>query len=216
MKVLAIDVGGNHVKTLLSGKRKPRRFRSGPRLTAARMADGVRDLTGDWDYDAVSIGYPGPVLFGRPVVDPLNLGPGWVGFDYAAAFRHPVKIVNDAAMQAMGSYQGGTMLFLGLGTGLGVALIRDGLVEPLELGQGRYRKSTYADYVGRAGLMRLGRRTWQKRVFDVVARLADALKPEDIVIGGGNVKLLTELPRGCRAGDNRNAFTGGFLLWNHE
>jgi polyphosphate glucokinase len=213
MNVLSIDVGGNNVKVLVSGKRKPRRFRSGPRLTAADMASGVKALTRDWSYDVVSIGYPGPVLHGRPIVDPLNLGPGWVGFDFESAFGHPVKIVNDAAMQAIGSYHGGTMLFLGLGTGLGVALITAGIVEPLELGQGRYRKSTYSDYVGRAGLERLGRRRWQRRVLEVIERLAEVLRPDDIVIGGGNVKFLDELPSGCRAGDNRNALIGGFLLW---
>lgn len=213
MNVLSIDVGGNNVKVLVSGKRKPRRFRSGRRLTAADMASGVKALTRDWSYEVVSIGYPGPVLHGRPIVDPLNLGPGWVGFDFESAFGHPVKIVNDAAMQAIGSYHGGTMLFLGLGTGLGVALITEGIVEPLELGQGRYRKSTYSDYVGRAGLERLGRRRWQRRVLEVIERLAEVLRPDDIVIGGGNVKFLDELPRGCRAGDNRNALIGGFLLW---
>jgi polyphosphate glucokinase len=213
MKVLVIDVGGHSVKILASGQNERRKFPSGPTLTAGEMVTGVKKLAEGWDYDAVAIGYPGPVLHGRPVAEPRNLGPGWVGFDYQAAFGCPVKVVNDAALQALGSYKGGKMLFLGLGTGLGTALIVDGVVEPMELGHLPYRKATFEDYVGLRGLKRLGRKKWQKLVADVVARLVAALEPEDVVLGGGNVKELTQLPPGCRAGDNANAFLGGFRLW---
>lgn len=213
MDILAVDVGGTHVKVLVSGKSEPRRFVSGPRMTAAAMVAGVRKLAADWHYDAVSIGYPGPVLHDRPAAEPRNLAPGWMGFDYQAAFGCPVKMVNDAAMQAMGSYQGGTLLFLGLGTGLGSTLIKDGIVAPLELGHLPYRKGTYEDYVGERGLLRLGKKKWRRRVEDVVDRLVTALEPDDVVIGGGNVRLLDALPAGCRAGDNANAFLGGFRLW---
>ena len=164
-------------------------------------------------YDMVSIGYPGPVLHGRPIAEPYNLGRGWVGFDFGAAFGCPVKVVNDAAMQALGSYNGGKMLFLGLGTGLGSAIIVDGIVEPMELGHLPYKKGTYEDYVGRAGLERHGKKQWRRDVADVVARLISALEPDDTVLGGGNVKKLEALPPHCRAGDNANAFRGGFRLW---
>jgi polyphosphate glucokinase len=162
----------------------------------------------------VSIGYPGPVLRGRPVSEPHNLGRGWVGFDYQAAFGCPVKLVNDAAMQALGSYKGGKMLFLGLGTGLGSTLIVDGIVEPMELGHLPYKKGTYEDYVGLRGLEKRGKEKWRDSVADVVARLIAALEPDDVVLGGGNLKELKELPPGCRAGDNANAFLGGFRLWD--
>ena len=201
------------MKILASGQNERRKFPSGPTLTAGQMAAGVKKLAEGWDYDAVAIGYPGPVLHGQPVAEPHNLGPGWVGVDYPAAFGCPVKVVNDAALQALGSYRGGKMLFLGLGTGLGTAMIVDGVVEPMELGHLPYRKATFEDYVGLRGLKRLGRKKWQKFVADVVARLVAALEPEDVVLGGGNVKKLTELPPGCRAGDNANAFLGGFRLW---
>ena len=166
-----------------------------------------------WNYDAVSIGYPGPVLHGRPVADPPHLGPGWVGFDYRAAFGCSVKVVNDAAMQARGSYRGGKMLFLGLGTGLGSTLIVDGIVEPMELGHLPYRKGTYEDYLGLRGLEKRGKKKWRKHVADVVEQLVAALEPDDVVIGGGNVKKLKKLPPGCRAGQNSNAFVGGLRLW---
>jgi polyphosphate glucokinase len=213
MNVLVVDVGGTHVKILATGQSEPREFASGPTLTAEQMVSEVKRLAGDWKYDAVSIGYPGPVLHGRPVLEPHNLGPGWVGFDYDAAFGCPVKIINDAAMQALGSYRGGKMLFLGLGTGLGSAMVVNGIVEPMELAHLPYRKGTFEDYVGIRGLRRLGKKKWRRFVADVVARLTAALEPEDVVLGGGNVKKFKELPPGCRAGDNTNAFLGGFRLW---
>jgi polyphosphate glucokinase len=177
------------------------------------MVAAVKDLAGEWAYDAVTIGYPGPVLQGRPVAEPRNLGPGWVGFDYEAAFGCPVKVVNDAAMQALGSYEGGRMLFLGLGTGLGTSMVVDGVVEPMELGHLPYKKGTYEDYVGRRGLEQRGKKKWRLYVADVVARLSAALEPDEVVLGGGNIKKLKRLPPGCRAGDNANAFVGGFRLW---
>jgi polyphosphate glucokinase len=213
MNVLVVDVGGHSVKILATGQTEPRKLPSGPTLTAEQMVAGVKKLAEDWNYDVVAIGYPGPVLHGRPVVEPYNLGPGWTGFDYEAAFGCPVKVVNDAAMQALGSYNGGKMLFLGLGTGLGSTLIVDGIVEPMELGHLPYKKATFEDYVGIRGLNRLGKKKWRKYVADVVARLIAALEPDDVVLGGGNVNRLTELPPGCRAGDNANAFLGGFRLW---
>jgi polyphosphate glucokinase len=215
MNVLVVDVGGTHVKVLASGQREPRKFDSGPGLVPRSMVSQVKKITGDWDYQVVSIGYPGPVLHNRPVAEPHNLGRGWVGFDFEKAFGHPVKLINDAAMQAVGSYQGGKMLFLGLGTGLGSTMIVDGAVEPMELGHLPYKKSTYEDYVGERGLERRGKRKWRRHVEDVVARLIAALEPDDVVLGGGNVKFLKTLPLGCRAGGNANAFVGGFRLWEH-
>jgi len=211
--VLAVDVGGTHVKILATGQTEPRKFISGPTMTPARMVSGVKKLAGLWKYDVVSIGYPGPVLKNRPVGDPHNLAAGWMGFRFEKAFGCPVKLVNDAAMQALGSYKGGKMLFLGLGTGLGTAMVVDGIVEPMELGHLPYKKSTYEDYVGERALQRMGPKKWRKHVADVVGLLIQALEPTDVVIGGGNVKNLKELPPGCRAGDNANAFTGGFRLW---
>jgi polyphosphate glucokinase len=216
MNVLVVDVGGTHVKILATGQEERREFPSGPTLTAEQMVRGVKELAGDWKYDAVSIGYPGPVLDCRPVAEPHNLAPGWVGFDYARAFGCPVKVINDAAMQALGSYNGGKMLFLGLGTGLGSAMVLNGTVEPMELGHLPYKKGTYEDYVGIRGLERVGKKKWRQYVADVVALLVAALEPDDVVLGGGNVKKLKELPAGCRAGDNANAFEGGFRLWAEE
>lgn len=216
MKVLVIDVGGTHVKILASGQRVPREFASGSGLTAQQMVDGVKKLAAGWKYQAVTIGYPGPVLRNRPVAEPYNLGAGWVGFDYEAAFGCPTKVVNDAAMQALGGYKGGKLLFLGLGTGLGSTMIVDGIVEPMELGHLPYKKATYEDYVGLRGLQRRGKKKWRKHVGDVVARLVAALEPDDIVIGGGNAKKLDGLPPGCRLGDNANAFVGGFRLWQPD
>jgi polyphosphate glucokinase len=177
------------------------------------MAAGVKQAVQGWKYDAVSIGYPGPVRDGRPASEPHNLAKGWVAFNYRAAFGLPVKIINDAAMQALGSYEGGRMLFLGLGTGLGSTLIADGVVMPMELGHLPYRKGTFEDYVGIRGLERRGKKKWRGAVEDVVARLVAALEPDSVVLGGGNVKKLKALPPLCRAGVNANAFLGGFRLW---
>jgi len=182
-------------------------------MTPKRMVSGVKKLTADWKYQVVSLGYPGPVLRNRPVAEPHNLGPGWIGFRFGEAFGRPLKLINDAAMQASGSYKGGKLLFLGLGTGLGSAMVVDGIVEPMELGHLPYKKATYEDYVGLRGLEKWGKKKWRRHVADVVARLIAALEPDDVVLGGGNVKKLKELPRGCRAGDNANAFVGGFRLW---
>jgi|SRR5580704_422813 polyphosphate glucokinase len=213
MKVLAIDVGGTNVKMLASGHEARRKFTSGPKLTAKQMVDEVRKIAADWKYDVVSIGYPGSVLDGRILAEPHNLGKGWVGFNFEKAFNCPVKVVNDAAMQALGSYKGGRMLFLGLGTGLGSAMIINGNLLPMELAHLPYRKGTYEDYVGLRGLQRFGKKKWRQSVFDVVARLTAALEPDDVVLGGGNVKFLKTMPPRCRAGDNANAFKGGFRLW---
>ena len=216
MKVLAIDIGGTHVKVLATGQKEHREFESGKTLTPRKMIAGVRTLAKGWNYDVISIGYPGPVLHNRPVIEPHNLGKGWVGFNFQRAFRCPVKVTNDAAMQALGSYRKGTMLFLGLGTGLGTTLIVNGFVEPMELGHLPYRKATYEDYVGLRGLEKYGKKKWARHVADVVKRLTAALEPTDVVLGGGNVKKLNKLPKGCRAGDNANAFIGGFRLWEEK
>lgn len=213
MKVLVIDVGGTHVKVYVSGQRDPRKFASGPALTAKEMVAGVKKITADLKYDVVSIGYPGPVLRNRPVAEPCNLGRGWVGFDFEKAFRCPVKLVNDAAMQGLGSYRRGKMLFLGLGTGLGSALIVDGIVEPMELGHLPYKGGTYESHVGNRALIEQGKSKWRRNVADVVALLIAAIEPDEVVLGGGNVKELEELPPKCRAGDNHNAFEGGRRLW---
>lgn len=213
MKVLVADIGGNHVKLLATGQNEPRKLDSGPLLTPGRMMEQIAGLISDWEHDAVSIGYPGPVQDNRPLADPHNLGPGWIAFNFEAAFDRPVKIINDAAMQAIGSYRGGRMLFLGLGTGLGSALIVEGIVQPMELGHLPYKKGTFEDYVGQRGLDRNGKKEWRDDVADVVARLIAALQPSDVVIGGGNVKKLKDLPSGTRAGHNADAFEGGFRLW---
>jgi polyphosphate glucokinase len=216
MNVLVVDIGGRHAKVLATGHRLPRKFVSGPTLTPAEMIDGVKKIARGWKYDVVAMGYPGVVLQGRPVVEPHNLGRGWVDFDYEAGFGRRVKIINDAAMQALGSYRGGKMLFLGLGTGLGSALVVDGIVEPMELGHLPYRKGTYEDYLGQRGLEKRGKGKWRRSVADVVARLMLAFEPDDVVLGGGNVRKLKELPAGCRAGANANAFVGGFRLWGKD
>ena len=216
MNVLTVDVGGTHVKILATGQDEPRKFPSGPKLTPKEMVAGVKKLAQGWKYDAVSIGYPGVVIHGRPVSEPRNLGKGWVGFDYRAAFGKPVKIINDAAMQALGGYKGGKMLYLGLGTGLGSTMIVDGIVEPMELAHLPYKKGTYEDYVGLRGLEKRGKKKWRRHVEEVVARLRAALEPDDIVLGGGNARKLKDLPPGSRPGDNANAFLGGFRLWEDK
>jgi polyphosphate glucokinase len=213
MNILVIDVGGTHVKVLATGQNAEREFVSGPTLTPRRMVATVRKLVADWKYDVVSIGYPGAVLRGRPIAEPWTLEKGWVGFNFEAAFKRPVKVVNDAAMQALGGYKRGKMLFLGLGTGLGSALVVDGIVEPLELGHLPYQKATFEDYVGIRGLEKYGKKKWRRYVADVVERLTTALEPDEVVLGGGNVRKLKRLPPGCRVGDNANAFLGGFRLW---
>ena len=215
MSVLAIDIGGTHVKILATGQKERREFQSGPKLTPKLMVAGVKKLAQDWSYDVVSIGYPGPVRHNRPIAEPHNLAKGWVGFDFEAAFNCPVKVINDAAMQALGSYRRGRMLFLGLGTGLGSTFIVDGIIEAMELGHLPYKKATYEDYVGLRGLKKHGKKKWQKHVADVVERLVAALEPDEVVLGGGDVKKLKKLPKGCRAGDNANAFLGGFRLWEN-
>jgi polyphosphate glucokinase len=214
--VLAVDIGGSHVKVLLSTGGERRRFPSGPNLTAQQMVEDVLEATKDWEYDVVSVGVPAPVTRGKIVHDPVNLGEGWVDFDFEQAFGKPTRVVNDAAMQALGSYEGGRMLFLGLGTGLGSTMITDGVLQPMELGHLPYKKATYEDYVGGRGLERLGRKEWRKEVDAVVVDFTAALEPEYIVLGGGNAKLLKELPPRARLGDNKNAFVGGFRLWNSQ
>jgi polyphosphate glucokinase len=211
--VLAVDVGGSHVKAVLNGVDERRRFVSGPELTAAQMVEGVLKETDDWEYVGVSVGVPGPVIDGKVVREPVNLGPGWVGYDFEEAFGKPTKVINDAAMQALGSYEGGRMLFLGLGTGLGTTLIIDGVVAPMELGHLPYRKATYEDYVGEAGLERDGHKRWQKHVVETIGHLSAALLPDYVVLGGGNARELDELPENCRLGHNEDAFLGGFRLW---
>jgi polyphosphate glucokinase len=217
MKVLVIDVGGTHVKILASGQKEKRAMDSGPALTGAEMVEGVKKLATGWAYDAIAIGYPGPVLHNKIVLEPHNLGRGWVGFDFAKQFGKPVKILNDAAMQALGSYRGGRMLFLGLGTGLGTAMVIDGTVEPMELGHMLFKKGrSFEDYVGLRGLRRLGKTHWRKMVAEVVERLRGALQPDYIVLGGGNAKKLKQLPAGAELGDNANAFRGGFRMWQGD
>jgi polyphosphate glucokinase len=216
-KILVIDVGGTSIKVLATGWTEMRKVPSGRTMTAVAMVHGVKNAVGDWDYDAVSIGYPGPVIHGRPLRDPHNLAPGWVHFDFEEAFGCPVKIVNDAAMQALGSYKQGRMLFLGLGTGLGSAMIVDGLLEPMELAHLPYKGGkTFEDYVGIRGLQRLGRKKWQEHVGKIVQQLRDALQAEEVVLGGGNAKKLRKLPPGTRLGENANAFVGGFRIWEEE
>ncbi len=232
-KILAIDIGGTNVKVLATGQEEVRKFPSGAELSAAQMVEGVLALTRDWEFDVVSIGYPGPVIADKPLIEPKNLAGGWVGFDFAARFGRPVKVINDAAMQALGSYEGGRMLFLGLGTGLGSALIiervhekGDGtcdfrgpvpffVIAPMELAHLPYKKGkTFEDYLGIRGLDRLGKKKWMKAVEDVVSRLKAALVADYVVLGGGNARRLETLPPGARLGDNSHAFLGGFRLWD--
>jgi predicted NBD/HSP70 family sugar kinase len=215
--VLVIDVGGTHVKVLATGQPEEREIPSGSRMTARKMTKDVKRVTKDWEYDHVSIGYPGPVIHGRPLHEPYNLGGGWVGFNFDKAFGCPVKVINDAAMQALGSYQGGRMLFLGLGAGLGSAMIVDGILEPMELAHLPYKRGkTYEDYVGARALKRSGKKSWRRHVADIVEPLKSALGAEYVVLGGGNAKVIKKLPPGARMGDNRNAFAGGFRLWEEK
>ncbi len=213
-RVLAIDVGGSHVKTRVFGRKEMRQFDSGPHLTPREMVARVHELTGDWVYDAVSIGYPGVVIHGKVIAEPHNLGLGWVGFDFRKAFARPTHVLNDAAMQAIGSYEGGRMLFLGLGTGLGSAMIADGIVAPMELAHLPYKKGrSYEEYVGERGMKRLGRKKWQETVEDVVNQLSSVLEVDYVVIGGGNARKLKSLPKNARLGSNDFAFIGGFRMW---
>jgi polyphosphate glucokinase len=212
-RIIVIDVGGTHIKVLATGRKERIRIPSGPTMTARRMVKEVRKAVAGWKYSVVTIGYPGFVLHDRVITEPHNLGQGWVGFDFRKAFGRPVKLINDAAMQALGSYEGGRMLFLGLGTGLGSAMIVNGILEPMELAHLPYKKGTYEDYVGLAGLKRLGKKKWRRHVADVVEKLKYALEADYVVLGGGNAKLLRELPKGARLGDNANAFRGGIRLW---
>jgi polyphosphate glucokinase len=211
--VLAVDVGGSHVKLLVNGGSERRRFVSGKKLTAAQMVEGVLEQAAELDYSVVSVGIPSPVVGGRVAHEPVNLGKGWVAFDYEAAFGKPTKIVNDAAMQALGGYTGGRMLFLGLGTGLGSTMIVDGKLEPMELGHLPFRKATFEDYVGERGRDRLGEKRWRKAVLETIDRFVASLEPEYVVLGGGNAKRIGELPAICRIGANQDAFLGGFRLW---
>jgi polyphosphate glucokinase len=211
--VLTVDVGGSNVKAVLNGIDERRRFASGKKLSAQQMVDGVLEMTADWDYTGISVGVPGPVAGGKVLREPVNLGEGWVGFDFEKAFGMPTKVINDAAMQALGAYEGGHMLFLGFGTGLGTTLILDGVVAPMELGHLPFRKGTFEDYVGEAGLERLGHKRWRKYVYETIDRLSAALLPHYVVLGGGNARDLDELPSHCRLGHNEDAFLGGFRLW---
>lgn len=216
-RVLAIDVGGSHVKMRVFGRRELRQFESGPKLTPRQMVAKIHEMTGDWTYDAVSIGYPGVVLHGKVVAEPYNLGKGWVGFDFRKAFGRSTYVMNDAAMQAVGSYEGGRMLFLGLGTGLGSAMIVDGVVAPMELAHLQYKKGrTYEDYVGESGMKRLGAKKWRRTVDEVVAQLSTLLEADYVVIGGGNARKLKRMPKNARLGSNDFAFLGGFRVWHHQ
>jgi polyphosphate glucokinase len=217
MKILAIDIGGTNVKLKASDQSESRKFPSGKELTPKQMIHGVTELAKDWQYDNITVGFPGPIAHDKILKEPVNLGKGWVNYDFGQAFGKPTKLINDAAMQALGSYEGGRMLFLGLGTGLGSAMVVDNIVQPMELGHLPYRKGrTYEDYAGLRGMNRLGKKRWRHQVRVVIETLQAALEPDDVVIGGGNAKRLTEVPMGCRLGDNANAFVGGFKLWKEN
>ena len=213
-KVLVIDVGGTHVKMLASGEKEPRKYPSGPAMTPRKMVRLVKKSVRDWKFDCVSLGFPGPIINGHPLREPHNLGTGWVGFNFRKAFGCPVKIINDAAMQALGSYRGARMLFLGLGTGLGSAMIVNGMLEPMELAHLMYKNGkTYEDYLGLRGLERSGKKKWRQHVAEIAKRLKIALEADYVVLGGGNCKKLKKLPPGTRLGNNLNAFLGGFRMW---
>ena len=216
-RILAIDIGGNHVKTKLSGRREMRQFNSGPTLTPRQLVKRVHELNGDLKFDAVSIGYPGVVVHGRIVAEPHNLGRGWVGFDFRAALGRPTHVMNDAAMQALGSYEGGRMLFLGLGTGLGSTLIVEGVVAPMELAHLPFKRGkSYEAYIGERGRKRLGARKWSKTVSEVVEQLRTALEADYVVLGGGNARKLKKLPKNTRLGNNDFAFLGGYRVWRDD
>jgi polyphosphate glucokinase len=213
--ILVIDVGGTNVKMLATGQKEPRKFPSGPTMTPRKMVGLVKKAVADWKFDCVSIGYPGPIINGHPLREPHNLGKGWVGFDFRKAFACPVKLINDAAMQALGSYRGRRMLFLGLGTGLGSAMIVDGILQPMELAHLAYKNGkSYEDYLGLRGLEHFGKKKWRRQVAKVVEKLKVALEADYVVLGGGNSKKLKDLPPGTELGDNANAFKGGFRLWH--
>jgi polyphosphate glucokinase len=213
--ILVIDVGGTNLKVIDSSRAEPVKIPSGTTMSAAKMVAEVRNLASEWNYTHVSIGYPGPVRHGRALAEPHNLAPGWMAMDFEKEFGVPVRMINDAAMQALGSYEGGRMLFLGLGTGLGSALIVEGVLQPMELAHLPYRKGkTYEDYVGLRGITRLGKAKWREHVMIVIGQLRNALVVDYVVLGGGNAKLLKELPEGVKMGANSNAFTGGFRMWN--
>ena len=215
MKILVLDVGGNNVKLLVTGQKTPRKVPSGPTFTPGRMVAAVKKAVAGWKYDAVTIGYPGPVKGGRILAEPVNLGRGWVRYDFRKAFRRPVRIINDAAMQALGSYDGASELFLGLGTGLGAALVVEGVLQPLEIAHLPYRNGkTYEDFLGKRAQDRMGKKRWRKLVWEIVPRLREAFQVDEVVLGGGNAKQLKAVPPGCRHGDNANAFLGGFRLWH--
>lgn len=213
MNILTIDIGGTNIKAKLQGPIERRKFPSGQEMTPEKMVAGVKEMTTDWEYDVISIGFPGIIKSGKIITEPKNLGEGWTGFDFEKAFGKPIKLMNDAAMQALGSYQGGVLLFLGLGTGLGSAIVYDGRVLPMELAHLSYRKGTFEDYLGFRGYEKRGQEKWQEHVFTVVERFKAAFLPDDIVLGGGKSKLLTEVPQGCRLGTNQLAYEGGFRMW---
>jgi predicted NBD/HSP70 family sugar kinase len=214
VKILVIDVGGSNVKLLATGRRTPIKVPSGPELTPREMVAEVREATADWSFEAISIGYPGPVARNRPAKEPVNLGPGWTRFNFARALGRPVRMINDAAMQALGSYAGRSMLFLGLGTGLGTTLVKDGVVVPLELAHLPFKHGqSFEDMVGDAGLARTGKRKWRRNVIETVGLLMAATNADYTVLGGGNVRFIDELPPDTRRGNNANAFRGGFRLW---
>jgi polyphosphate glucokinase len=217
-KILVVDIGGNNVKILATGQTRVRKIPSGTEMTPERMVRSVREECSDWEYDVISIGYPGPVRGGAPAGEPENLGEGWVGFDYELAFGKPVRLLNDAAMQALGSYPGkGRMLFLGLGTGLGSAIVEDWEVEPMELAHLPYKEGgTFEDFVGSRGLEKLGKRKWRRSVRDVTRRLAEGLQVDFVVLGGGNARCMKRLPERVLLGDNANAFVGGFRMWEER
>ena len=215
MKVMVIDIGGTHVKVYSTGRREPLKIDSGPAMTPKEMVKAVKAKTSGWKYEVISIGYPGPVVHGKPLTEPANLGKGWLGFDFEKALGRPVKIINDAAMQALGSYRGGRMLFLGLGTGLGSALVVDGVLEPMELAHLLYKRGkTFEEFVGTPALKRVGEKKWIKNVFEVVEQLQKALQPEYVVLGGGNSRRLQALPPDTILGNNEDARKGGLRLWD--